>query len=149
MTGETIYLRGNHPWLNFADYSIRLGEQFYFTGEHLFQALKSRKLSEHEYVRKTIDPSEAKRRGREVELRKDWEEIKGALMVAVLLLKFCQHRKLRKELIESHPKGIVEARKDPIWGQGPDGNGLNMMGNSLVMVRAILIASKEMMDGNL
>lgn len=143
---KTIYLRGNHPWLNFAEHGIRFGKQFYFSGEHLFQSLKAQRLSEHEYVRCAANPFEAKRRGREVALRKDWEEVKGALMVAVLLLKFCQHKNLRKELIASHPQPIVEARKDPIWGQGSDGNGLNMMGHALVMARAILIASRNMSD---
>lgn len=134
-------MRGQHPWLNFSAYRIRLGKRLYLTSEHLFQALKSEGKEDHEYVRRAATPRDAKARGRDIPLRKDWEDVKFALMVAVLLLKFCQHKKLREQLLDS-TGDIIENRPDPIWGIGQDGEGKNLMGVALMSARNILAYSK-------
>lgn len=134
-------LRGQHPFLNFSAYSIRLGKRLYRTSEHLFQALKGEDKEEHEYVRRAATPRDAKERGRDVALRKDWEDIKFAIMVAVLLMKFTQHKRLRDQLLAT--KGdIIEDRNDPVWGVGRDGKGKNLMGHALMMTRDIMEYSR-------
>lgn len=136
-----IKLRGQHPWLNFAAYKIKLGKRSYLTSEHLFQALKTTDRDEHEYVRRGATPRDAKARGREVTLRKDWEDVKFAIMVAVLLLKFTQNKRLREQLLATQGS-IVEDRNDPVWGVGRDGKGKNLMGDALMKTRDILNYSK-------
>mgnify|MGYP003560200375 CR=1 FL=1 len=48
----------------------------YPTVEHAFQAAKTLKMSERESIAALPTPGAAKRAGRQVSLRKDWEEVK-------------------------------------------------------------------------
>jgi N-glycosidase YbiA len=138
---SVLKLRGNHRFLNFSSHRVLWR---YRSSEHLFQALKARSRRDHDYVRAARNAHVAKSRGREIKLRKDWEEIKLAAMVASLLLKFLAHPKLRKELMATHPVEIEEARGDPEWGIGRDGKGKNLMGQSLMIVRAIFNTSANL-----
>lgn len=66
-----------------------------------------------------LNPDDAKKLGRSVQLRPDWEEIKFTLMYNVVNAKFAQCAEFRKELMSTGNKLIVEETTpwhDPIWG---------------------------------
>ena len=79
---------------------------------------------------KTLDPEErrkiaeaktpgvAKRLGRQVQLRKDWEEIKVDIMRLGLSLKFHAHMGLIEKLIDTGEADLIEGNTwhDNFWG---------------------------------
>ena len=56
----------------------------YTTNEHFFQAMKSLNPKERQSIVLAPTPGKAKRLGRKVSLRKDWEDIKEEVMLTGL-----------------------------------------------------------------
>ena len=81
-------------------------------------------------------PGQAKRMGRTVQLRPDWEESKYKIMKEGLLLKFLTHKDLAKKLIETEDAWLIEGNwwGDTYWGVC-NGVGHNMLGNLLMEIR--------------
>ena len=88
-----------------------------------------------------MKPKDAKTLGmtRSLPLRPDWEQVKEEIMHAAMLTKFQTHPKLADLLRSTGHRIIVEnAPTDDYWGCGPDGQGLNRLGQLLMTVRAHL-----------
>jgi len=126
------------PLSNFHRAPMIVRGKEYATLEHFYQATKATGEEEHEHVRSTPSPGKAKRRGRAVTLRDDWEDVKVAVMREGLLAKFGQHAELRDLLLSTGDRGIHEdARYDAVWGWR-GGEGQDLLGKLLVEVRGIL-----------
>ena len=52
----------------------------YATNEHFFQAMKTLDIDERRAIANCLTPGRAKRMGRRVALRPDWEDVKEAVM---------------------------------------------------------------------
>lgn len=53
-----------------------------------------------------------------------------------MYLKFTQHRPLRVMLLNTYPADLVYVDpRDPFWGDGGNGIGMNELGKSLMRVR--------------
>ena len=112
----------------------------YPTTEHYFQAMKfaTTDIPYMEKIASVSSPGEAARLGRSRShpLRKDWEEVKDDIMRKALDAKFTQHPSLKKQLLVTGDKQLVEHTKnDSYWGDGGDGTGKNMLGHLLVELR--------------
>jgi len=116
----------------------------YATVEHAFQAAKSTEF----FFRKLIAtlPAEkaglAKRRGRTIRLRRDWENIKIDIMFDLLCYKFKQPD-LKKLLLNTGGKKLIEGNHwhDNIWGdcsckRCESIQGQNWLGRLLTEVRS-------------
>ena len=112
------------------------------TVEHAFQAAKS--LSEEEQAAISIakTPSIAKRLGRKVLLRPDWEEIKEKVMYECVKEKF-KEPVLREKLLNTHPAELIEGNTwhDNYWGdcsceKCKNIKGKNSLGKILMKVRS-------------
>lgn len=94
-----------------------------------------------------LDPSSAKRKGRHVALRPDWEYVKIGIMRDIVELKFTQNPQLRVKLLSTENAHLEEGNNwgDKIWGT-VNGVGLNHLGNILMNVREQMrvIAVKEL-----
>lgn len=90
----------------------------YPTGEHLFAALKTTNLADHEKIRKATGPAAAKSTGRTIDLRPDWEQVKYDAMVLVLALKFTLERAEGQWLLDTGDALLVEGTHwgDTVWG---------------------------------
>lgn len=94
----------------------------------------------------TYTAAGAKKMGRRVSLRSDWEEVKYQLMIEVCLAKFSQNEDLKKILLSTEDQTIVEnttAWHDNIWGNCEcdrcrDKEGKNLLGKALMEVRTII-----------
>ena len=53
----------------------------YSTNEHFFQAMKTLDIEKRREIAKAATPGQAKRLGRQVELRADWENIKDDIII--------------------------------------------------------------------
>ena len=73
---------------NFFDSPISDGELWYPTVEHYFQAMKTTDFELRKEIADAPTPGKAKRLGRRVELREDWEDIKDDVMYEALQKKF-------------------------------------------------------------
>lgn len=109
------------------------------TLEHAYQAMKAANASDKEWVMKAATPTEAKKRGRVVGLRVDWELVKVPIMHDLLGLKFFFDTKLSCKLLSTGEAELVEGNTwgDTFWGVCK-GEGQNMLGKLLVMRRTIL-----------
>lgn len=128
---------------NFYPVPIRIGGKTYPSAEHYFQACKACSRKEHEAIRLTPTPGEAKRKGRGVALRTDWEEAKMGVMHSALRAKFSQHDDLKALLLSSGDRVIHEdSPSDKIWGW-MGGQGQDLLGKLLMELRTELREEEE------
>ena len=106
------------------------------TAEHAFQAAKTLDLMERKRVRAASSPAGAKRLGRRVTLRPDWDRIKDDVMASVVLAKFAGNNSLRLSLMKTGERELVEVNNwgDRYWGVSR-GEGRNQLGKTLMDVR--------------
>ncbi|WP_298296940.1 NADAR family protein [uncultured Litoreibacter sp.] len=123
---------------NFAPYGVAMDGVWWPTVEHYFQAQKFGDSGYAEKIRKANKPKDAKALGmtRALPVRPDWEDIKDAIMLDAVEVKFRTHEVPRDLLLGTGNQQIVEnAPMDAYWGCGPDGQGLNKLGKILMVVR--------------
>jgi ribA/ribD-fused uncharacterized protein len=114
----------------------------YRTAEHAFQAAKTLDYGDRMRIAACPTPGDAKRLGRDakkITLRLDWEECKDAIMMEILLMKFTMHVDIRRKLIATAPRRLIEGNTwgDTYWGV-VNGVGLNRLGRILMEVRNVL-----------
>ena len=114
----------------------------YPTNEHFFQAMKTNDLGMRKAIAAAKTPGAAKRMGRQVQLRPDWERVKVDIMRTGLKCKF-EHPILAQKLINTGNELLVEGNwwGDRFWGQC-DGTGRNMLGQLLMELREELKANE-------
>lgn len=122
----------------------------YNTVEHAFQAAKTLSIKERQRISKADTPGSAKRIGRGVSLRPDWEMIKYNVMCDLVLKKFMNHKHLRTQLLMTNDAQLVEGNTwgDTIWGVC-NGVGTNWLGKILMEVRDICSKHKTTGGGNM
>lgn len=109
----------------------------YPTVEHAYVAAKTLSVLDRETIRNTATPAEAKRLGRKLTLRHDWDTIKLGVMESLVRQKFQNHKHLRDLLLATGTEELVELNtwNDRYWGQCPVGYGQNHLGKILMKVR--------------
>ena len=107
----------------------------YPTSEHAFQAMKSLDEEERQEIALLPTPGKAKRAGKKLTLRADWEEVKEEVMHAILVCKFSKPE-LKEKLLDTCDAVLVEGNSwgDREWGVC-DGVGKNKLGKILMLVR--------------
>ena len=109
---------GQWVWLsNCARVDIRYGGIAYKTVEHAYQAQKTMLAKERVAISQMYLASSARRCGRTVRLRKDWEEVKLEIMTEILELKYgvAEYREL---LLATGERELVNTVSDHgrFWG---------------------------------
>lgn len=128
---------GQHRFLsNFYLADVIFDGNIYPSVEHAYQAAKTRDVRLRQAVRKARTAGEAKRMGREIILRPDWEAVKTGHMLVFLRRKF-SHEYLRDKLTATGQATLIEGNTwgDRIWGVC-GGVGENRLGKLLMRVRA-------------
>jgi ribA/ribD-fused uncharacterized protein len=126
--------RGEHYFLsNFYSAPVVYGGICYQNNEAAFQAQKQPERAQ-EFA--SLPPNEAKRLGRRVRLRPDWESVKQAIMEEIVRAKFTQNKHLREKLLKTSSAELIEANQwgDTYWGVCR-GKGRNELGKILMRVR--------------
>ena len=90
----------------------------YPTNEHFFQAMKTLDPKERQAIAEAATPGAAKRMGRKVKLRPDWNDVRYQAMKEGLALKFLTHPELAEKLIETGDAWLIEGNywHDNTWG---------------------------------
>lgn len=139
MTYAVSEFRGPYRFLsNFWFCDVRLGGELYPTVEHAFQAAKATDPITRTVIRMACSPSGAKKLGKKVTLRPDWEAEKLYIMEDLLWQKF-QDPALGRMLLDTGDAMLVEGNHwgDTYWGVC-DGVGENWLGQLLMAVRTRL-----------
>ena len=86
-----------------------------------------------------IEPREAKKLGREIPLREDWEEIKDQIMYEVNYHKYSVNEELKQKLLTTGDRYLEETNwwGDRYWGVC-NGEGRNQLGKTLMRIRSEL-----------
>ncbi len=127
---------------NFYPFKLIYNGIEYQNTEAAFQAQKCKYLPERNQFSK-LNASEAKRLGRRVELRPDWEQVKDGIMYNIVLTKFSSDEYLAYKLLETGEEVLMEGNtwKDTYWGVDLDTMvGKNKLGLILMKVRDVLRA---------
>ena len=122
---------------NFYEAPVVFEGMAYPSNEAAFQAAKCLNMKEREPFT-AMPPSEAKRRGRRVALRPDWEEVKLGIMKAIVLDKFTRNPELKAKLLATGDARLAEGNswRDRFWGvDAATGHGKNHLGLILMEVR--------------
>ena len=121
---------------NFYPVEIKLDGIVYPNAETAFQAQKTLDVEERRKFSMLKNPVQAKRLGRKVKLRDDWEEVKLDIMTEIVSQKFLQHPHLIEMLLQTGDKELVEGNKwgDRFWGVCK-GKGDNHLGKILMKIR--------------
>ena len=128
--------RGKYYFLsNFYPATVTYDGLTYQNSEAAFQAQKCVSFSEKEPFTKML-PDEAKKEGRFVHLRDDWEDVKYSVMEEIVRAKFYQNPDIRERLLKTGDAYLEEGNfwGDRTWGV-VNGNGKNWLGEILMKIR--------------
>lgn len=114
----------------------------YPTSEHAFQAAKVINPATRMKIAAAPTPGQAKRMGRQVELRADWEAVKEDIMYEIVKTKFANSIYLTLALLATGDKELIEGTTwhDNEWGNCTCAKcvsipGKNKLGKILMRVR--------------
>ncbi|GJQ27182.1 MAG: hypothetical protein HBSAPP02_22140 [Phycisphaerae bacterium] len=136
-SGEYRYL--SNFWLAAVTYE---GKR-YPSVEHAYQAAKTLDVGERARIAGLATASEAKRAGRGLRVRVDWEQVKLGVMEQCVRDKFLNHADLGAKLLATGEAELVEGNDwgDRFWGVC-EGRGENHLGKILMKVRSELRRGK-------
>lgn len=111
----------------------------YPTSEHAYQAAKTLDIIQRRNVANQPTPAKAKRYGKAVSMRFDWDDVKVEIMEDILYEKFLQNPHLMEMLLATEDAELIEGNTwgDTFWGVC-DGVGENWLGKLLMRVRESL-----------
>lgn len=131
-----------HFLSNFYPCNILVDGTTYSSAEAAFQAAKCANASER-LLFSTLQPAEAKKAGKKVKLREDWEDIKVDVMREIIRTKFTDNPDLAVKL---HGTGQAELIEENNWHDNFWGNcvctrcksitGKNILGSLLMELRS-------------
>lgn len=138
--------RNEHRFLSnfwFVPGGLRVGGMSGPTVEHVFQAIKTLDPVERAGILAEPKPGNAKKLGRNVTLRPDWEPMKIGVMARLQAAKYTQPEMARL-LLATGDAEIIEGNHwcDTFWGKcncaRHDFEGLNWLGRILMLQRSVL-----------
>lgn len=136
-TGDYQFLSNFHPC------RVKYLGDVYKSVEHAFQAAKATNSADRDSVRKCLTAKDAKRLGRVIKLRDDWESVKLTHMEMFIQEKF-KNPELRQWLLDTGDAELVEGNSwyDTFWGKC-NGVGENHLGRLLMKIRSLVRAEAE------
>lgn len=146
-----IEFKGKYFFLsNYFECKVTFEGITYESSEAAFQAQKCKTADERiQFI--GLNPSESKHLGRKIDIRSDWEKVKRDLMYQIIKAKFDQNTKLKKKLLATGTRCLIEGNTwhDTCWGveilskkkslfngtRYELGKGFNNLGTILMQVR--------------
>lgn len=128
---------------NFYNAPVTYDRITYRNNEAAFQAQKCGDRADRLEFQ-DMDPAEAKRKGRRVTLRPDWNSIRIVIMTELVMAKFRDNPELAEKLIATGDAYLEESNTwgDKFWGT-VNGEGENHLGKILMKTRNHLISQKQ------
>ncbi|MBC8106366.1 MAG: NADAR family protein [Anaerolineae bacterium] len=129
--------QGEYRFLsNFYPATVEFEGINYPTVEHAYQSAKTLDIAERKRIAVLATPSDAKREGRKLKLRDDWETAKFDVMERCVRYKFTRDADLRAKLLATGYAVLEEGNNwgDQVWGV-VNGVGENRLGKILMKLR--------------
>lgn len=129
-----IEFEGKYEFLsNFYPSPISYEGIVYPTNEHFFQAMKTLDINSRKAIAAADTPGKAKRMGRSVVLRPDWESVKVDVMRIGLQHKF-KNPELRVKLLSTGNEELMEGNTwhDNTWGNCLCDKCINIPGRNML-----------------
>lgn len=130
---------------NYSSFMLKWSGKLYPTSEHAYHSEKFEDENLKEQIRaaRSAHDSQKFANAHIAERRKDWESVRLGIMKEILREKVVQHPYVKKKLIESGDKELIEdSWRDDFWGWGPNKNGANHPGKLWMEVRAEVLLSE-------
>lgn len=120
---------------NFWPATVYLDGVDYPSVEHAYQAAKTLDPQERSIVRASVSAGAAKKAGKKLTMRPDWENVKLAVMEDLVRQKF-QHPELKEQLRKTYTYSLIETNwwGDTFWGVCKN-VGQNHLGRILMKIR--------------
>lgn len=124
---------------NFYTVDIEYEGKLYKSSEHAYQAAKTFNDYERDLFCSNITAGEAKKLGRKISIRPDWDDVKTLVMYDILKIKF-SNPKLKNMLLMTNGFYLEEGNywNDIFWGVC-NGIGENNLGKILMKIRDELL----------
>ena len=142
---EIVSFTGEFHFLsNFFPHRIEYEGIVYPSSEHAYQAAKTLDPELRQKIAEMKTPAKAKRGGKILPLRPDWEQKKFKIMYEICSIKF-RDADLREKLKRTRPAELIEGNTwhDNIWGvctcRKCPGAGRNLLGKVLMEIRNNII----------
>lgn len=94
-----------------------------------------------------LSAAQAKKLGRKVRIRDDWEKVKLDIMTSLIVQKFTKNTLLKEKLLATGDEELIEGNTwgDTFWGvDAKSGRGLNYLGKILMEVRRQLREQEDL-----
>ena len=129
-TGPNFFLSNFYPC------EVGFEGKIYKSSEHAYIAAKTTDENIRSYVAAQPNPGAAKKIGRSIKLRENWDDLRIQYMRIILENKFGDYY-LRERLNATKECELIECNTwgDKFWGQSPIGNGRNELGKLLMSIR--------------
>ncbi|MFA6198366.1 MAG: NADAR family protein [Patescibacteria group bacterium] len=134
------------PLNNYSAHTVRIWDKTFPTAEHAFQ-WKKFSVEHPEIAQRIFEAGSPEAVKKISDANRDkapvtWLEDKVAIMEQILQAKAEQHEDVREALSRAGDRLIVEnSPVDSFWGDGPDGNGENMIGKIWMRIRKTILIS--------
>ena len=137
-----VFYKTREQWGQFSNmahgFPLVLEGKTIYSSEALYQAAKFDPISSPEVVNEIMfEPnsmaSKMKAKKYKSIVLPNWDEIKVDVMVAVVTIKYLQHKTFFDDLLDQTGNRIIveKSRRDRLWGAVPDGQG-NLVGDNLL-----------------
>ena len=137
-----FYGGGFNCFSNMSSYAVELDGILFMTSEHAYQYAKFSDPLTKEKIKNARSGYDAKMVSIEKEASavSGWRDIKLGVMERILRAKLSQHPHIKKKLLETGSREIVEASKDDdFWGWGQNKEGMNHHGKIWMKLRSELM----------
>lgn len=121
---------------NFWTCAIVFEGMSYKSVEHAYQASKTLDPVKRQVMQRLATATQAKRYGKQLELRHDWNDVRLGIMGYLVYQKFSTNHQLKHMLLATGDQQLVEGNHwgDTFWGVCK-GKGANHLGKILMKVR--------------
>jgi N-glycosidase YbiA len=133
-----FYEQEFYVFSNFSSFKLEWKGVVWMTSEHAYHSEKFKDENILEQLKNTRSAHDALKlaHASKSKRRKDWGDVKLGIMKEILMAKVEQHPYVKKKLLESCDKELIEnSWRDSYWGWGPDKNGENYLGKLWMEVR--------------
>lgn len=123
---------------NFSAFKVLWAETLFDTAEHAYQWTKFSCPAMKERIIDTPSAHDAFTIAQTYcdSVVPHWKEIRVGVMENILRSKLSQHAYVRKKLLETGDRAIIEnSWRDSFWGWGPNKDGENMLGKLWMKIR--------------
>lgn len=134
-----FYEQEFYVFSNFSSFNLLWKGETWMTSEHAYHSEKFDDPKILKELRNTLSAHDAMKLAyaNRDKYRKDWDKIRLGTMKDILRAKVEQHPYVKKKLLESGDKELIEnSWRDDFWGWGPNKNGQNQLGKLWMKIRA-------------